>query len=596
MSFHSLRIGWSQSYGADGVSRERKEALADSMSSITPIRRFLTTEFERRPSCHHAADRSALNKGSYTRLGVSNEPQFSTSTLSKPLFVDATGPTRDYCETVLSALSSVKRISAVKLRRRLTLAAVLVVTLIGGAAPLANTSARSGEFADGARNGVAGTVTVRDDGAASHSAIAGGVLYVSSLDMVSALRPSSGSKIWSVKLNGVRPADQVRIRTLKAANGVVYVGWNDGLGSSDGGLYVLNAANGHMMWSYPRGWATSVELGNNVVYIVMSVAGEICALNARTGAVIWTHPDATSGLSATTLANGRLYVANAYNVYALNASTGKDVWGTATMKWATTITQANGVVYVGAGWAGNPGYRVYALSASTGANLWSSPVGKRVSFLSVMKSVLYVAAENYVYALKVSGGDMIWEWAAGWQVAPTQTPAITVSKGFVYVGGLYEYVYALSAGTGTLTWSYRTAASNPGFTSQPVVLRDGVYASCGDTIWAMKAQTGKKIWAYPTAESVRSAPTIVGGVVYFGGDDHKVYAVNASTGHGVWKHSTHSPVATSPAVAKGVVFVGEDQPGQQFYALKASTGAKIWSRSLSVQGTPRRRWQMGWCT
>jgi eukaryotic-like serine/threonine-protein kinase len=98
----------------------------------------------------------------------------------------------------------------------------------------------------------------------------------------------------------------------------------------------------------------------------------------------------------------------------------------------------------------------------------------------------------------------------------------------------------------------------------------------------LKALTGKEMWAYPTAQSVGSSPAIVGGVAYFGANDHKVYGVNASTGVKIWKHSTHSPVVTSPAVVSGVVYVGEDQPGHQFYALKASTGARIWSRNLGV--------------
>jgi outer membrane protein assembly factor BamB len=63
------------------------------------------------------------------------------------------------------------------------------------------------------------------------------------------------------------------------------------------------------------------------------------------------------------------------------------------------------------------------------------------------------------------------------------------------------------------------------------------------------------------------------GVVYIGSDDRNVYALKATTGTKLWSYTTDNAVPSSPAVANGVVYVGS----VNLYALKASTGAKLWS-------------------
>jgi eukaryotic-like serine/threonine-protein kinase len=65
------------------------------------------------------------------------------------------------------------------------------------------------------------------------------------------------------------------------------------------------------------------------------------------------------------------------------------------------------------------------------------------------------------------------------------------------------------------------------------------------------------------------------GLLYVGSGDGKVYALKASTGAKVWSYTTGSSVSSSPAVVNRVVYVGSND--WNIYALKASTGAKIWS-------------------
>ncbi len=72
--------------------------------------------------------------------------------------------------------------------------------------------------------------------------------------------------------------------------------------------------------------------------------------------------------------------------------------------------------------------------------------------------------------------------------------------------------------------------------------------------------------------SVYSSPAVANGVVYVGGGND-VYALKGRTGAKLWRR-TIGFVGSSPAVANGVVYVGG---GNNVYALKAGTGALLWS-------------------
>ena len=75
------------------------------------------------------------------------------------------------------------------------------------------------------------------------------------------------------------------------------------------------------------------------------------------------------------------------------------------------------------------------------------------------------------------------------------------------------------------------------------------------------------------------------GVVYVGSHDAYVYALKASTGAKLWSYRTGDFVDSSPAVANGVVYVGSSDG--DVYALNASTGAHCGAtrRLLPVVGS-----------
>lgn len=73
----------------------------------------------------------------------------------------------------------------------------------------------------------------------------------------------------------------------------------------------------------------------------------------------------------------------------------------------------------------------------------------------------------------------------------------------------------------------------------------------------------------------RSAPAVVGGVVYAGSDDGHLYALDAASGARLWSFTASSALYSSPAVSYGLVFVASSKG--KVYAVDAASGTKVWS-------------------
>ncbi len=67
--------------------------------------------------------------------------------------------------------------------------------------------------------------------------------------------------------------------------------------------------------------------------------------------------------------------------------------------------------------------------------------------------------------------------------------------------------------------------------------------------------------------------------------DNNFYALNANTGAKVWNYTTGGG-PSGPAIANGVVYVGSND--HNVYALNATTGSKLWSYTTgdAVRSSP----------
>jgi outer membrane protein assembly factor BamB len=291
--------------------------------------------------------------------------------------------------------------------------------------------------------------------------------------------------------------------------GVVYIG------SEDGNVYALNAANGLRIWNYSTGGdvESSPAVINGVVYIGSEV------------------PDGSNG-----------YVGD---VYALNAANGSKLRNYTTGNYYNYVESSpavvNGVVYVG------------------------SSVG-----LAPPASPTLAITLGTVYALNATNGDKLWNYTT--ESSVDSSPAVV--GGVVYIGSEDGNVYALNAANGVQLWSYPTSG---GVYSSPAVINSVVYVSSGFNVYALNATNGDKLWSYPTGYIVDSSPAVINGVVYVGSGDFNVYALNAANGSKLWNYTTGNGVDSSPAVVGGVVYINSDDGN--LYALNATSGHKLWNYS-----------------
>ena len=166
-------------------------------------------------------------------------------------------------------------------------------------------------------------------------------------------------------------------------------------------------------------------------------------------------------------------------------------------------------------------------------------------------------------------------------------PLIADGKVFVSVrnenGG--TTLFALESQFGGVLWSF----SLGGFSRWSGICYENgrLFALNGSGLLrAFEGETGNVVWSaqLPGQSSFSSAPTVVDGVIYTGGAGlgGTVYAVNASNGAVLWTRSVANGSMSSPAVTSDGVYVSYSCPN--VYKLDPTTGAQIWHYSPGCSG------------
>lgn len=124
----------------------------------------------------------------------------------------------------------------------------------------------------------------------------------------------------------------------------------------------------------------------------------------------------------------------------------------------------------------------------------------------------------------------------------------------------------------------------------PAMFRGGP-AQQGVTDTRGLERLGGLAWRFGTGGPVRSSPTVVGGVVYFGSSDGHVYAVDAATGALRWFHDAGAPVGGAPLVTDTrVVFVDR---ANRIHAVRRDAGEPLW-RVIGGPDLPLPWGREGW--
>jgi outer membrane protein assembly factor BamB len=190
-------------------------------------------------------------------------------------------------------------------------------------------------------------------------------------------------------------------------------------------------------------------------------------------------------------------------------------------------------------------------------------------------------SHGYIAAFRLSDGTKVWSHRI-FACNSGTAPAVMDGKAFVEGDGA---VYAYNATTGRLQWT--TALANPGgcYPDNPVTVTAGiVYASqfsstTGESVFALNPATGAVLWSADPGGCCASPVAISGGLAYV--DTSHLTAYNAVTGAQVFSSPTSIAFA-QVAISGGIAFLFN---GMQLDALSASTGALLWSASLSASST-----------
>lgn len=281
------------------------------------------------------------------------------------------------------------------------------------------------------------------------------------------------------------------------------------VGSSDRGLYSINAVNGEVQWRFETlGFVQCAPLydaGEDVVYFG-SNDGALYRIKASTGELEWRFSTNAEVSRRPVLTNGVIFAVNANDtVIALEAKTGKLIWSQhRTPALGMEVAGYSGpLVWRGKVFAGFSDGTVTAFDARSGDEIWQ-PV------------------------------DLAAEAEQGLGEIPTYldvdtTPvADTLDTGpVVFVGSYAGGVWALDADSGTPVWS------NPGvegvseltlWTQPAHAPRDGkgpmipekklLLAATGTTgLWALDPETGRDEWRRALPDGGISAPVAINGAL-----------------------------------------------------------------------------------
>ena len=269
---------------------------------------------------------------------------------------------------------------------------------------------------------------------------------------------------------------------------------------------------------------------------------------------------------------------------------------------------ANGTVY---GLDPASGAELWSFDASAPVTTSPVVVGERLpgSKTTSYRLIVTTSAAS-VDELDACTGALLWSQTAsvGGSVSPAQTPAVlsavrladgsrhTVVTVALTGGG----VEALDAANGTLLWSLATPgplAAPAAFTAKGLGAR--VALESGSTVQELSAATGRLLWSTDTHTPLdggvavqREAGAVPAGTVFAVDEDGGVHALEGRKGALLWSTAPSGTpsVRSAPTLANGVLYfttAPSTATGAQgtIQALDATDGAPLFSADLGGLGT-----------
>jgi outer membrane protein assembly factor BamB len=323
------------------------------------------------------------------------------------------------------------------------------------------------------------------------------------------------------------------------------------VGSSDGGLYALDAADGSLIWRFealgPVQCAPLFEPAADAVYFG-SNDGALYKVRAADGRLLWRFSSNAEVSRRPVLYQGLLYVVNANDtVMALDPDSGR-------LRWSQHRAPAQGMEVAGyAGplvwnqkvYVGFSDGSVVAYDARTGEERWQ-PVD-----LSAEAEQLLGEVPQYLDVDTTPVGDVL-------DVGPA-----------VFVGSYEAGLYALDADTGTPIWSnpavagatdlllWEEPAHAPRSGKGPLIAaRKLLITATGTTgLWAIDPATGREVWHRQLPEGGVSGPVPFQGALLVSASRLGLFLVSPIGGKVIDGLHTGDGATMAPATLGNRAFV-----------------------------------------
>jgi outer membrane protein assembly factor BamB len=340
------------------------------------------------------------------------------------------------------------------------------------------------------------------------------------------------------------------------ADGVVY------LGSEAGTLHAVEMETGHELWRFKTdGPVFHPPLVNDDLVLFGSWDGRLRAVNRKSGDLIWdfeagrvdweVHDIFINGIPS--VLDGVAYFSSEdFNVYAVEIETGREVWRHSLddEPQARRIPIVDRTAYIGA-WNGH----LYAIDIDTGERIWRSTTDDRgraslpdqVPFVTVVpivteEAVYFTDWAGNLFAVDRMNGKQVWRFdpeAADSRHVGSRSFMALVGDVLYYSTLEDQHLYGVDRQSGREVWSIETegVAYGPVHADGVIGLYFEVLANEsgeGSSMFmrAMDMTTRQVLWS---TNDAASGPTVMDGIVYYGGTDGTVHGRELYGGEEVYR-------------------------------------------------------------
>jgi outer membrane protein assembly factor BamB len=270
------------------------------------------------------------------------------------------------------------------------------------------------------------------------------------------------------------------------------------IGNAVGTVRAISMRDGTFAWAhltpgFPRMASSPAVVENEIVYHTMR--GGVYVLNKADGRLVWSWNAGSAIESSPIVVNGVDYFGTASGeMYALDLSTHRLKWSRSLgAKITSSAAISDGRLFVG-DYAG----RLWALSPASGATRWVKTVNGRIYGTPALAGgrVFVPSSTGNSLTAFTTSGQYLWRQTAGYYVY--SSPA--VADGVVCWGSYTGWFYGSSAATGRTLWRIPTGGPISG---APVIV-DGVayVGSFSHRIIGVNLHTGHRLLTFPHGQYV----------------------------------------------------------------------------------------------